>query len=68
MAFTQTQLDSIEAAIATGELKVMYDGREITYRSIADLIRARDTIKSSLQAAGSIPKVQHTSYVSRSRD
>lgn len=68
MAFTQTQLDAVEAAIASGELKVMFDGREVWYRSISDLLLARDTIKASLQSAGTIPTVIRTSYASRGRD
>lgn len=68
MAFTQTQLDAVEAAIASGELRVMFDGREIIYRSISDLIRARDTIKAALQASGTLPAVTRTSYASRGRN
>lgn len=67
MAFTKIQLDAVENAIASGELRVMFDGREIIYRSIADLIRARDTIKASLEAAGTLPTVTRTSYASRGR-
>jgi hypothetical protein len=68
MAFNQAQLDAVENAIASGELKVMFDGREIVYRSISDLLRARDTIKASLQSAGAIPAVTRTSYASRGRN
>ena len=67
MAFTQANLDAVESAIASGELKVMFDGREVGYRSIADLIRARDTIKSSLQSAGTLPTATRTSLACRSR-
>ncbi|OGB50312.1 MAG: hypothetical protein A2503_16780 [Burkholderiales bacterium RIFOXYD12_FULL_59_19] len=67
MAFTQVNLDAVEAAISSGELKVMFDGREVWYRSVADLLRARDTIKASLQSAGTLPAATRTSYASRSR-
>ena len=67
MAFTQTQLDAVESAIASGELKVMFDGREIIYRSIKDLLLARNTIKSALQSSSAIPAVIRTSYASRGR-
>jgi hypothetical protein len=67
MSFTQTNLDAVESAISSGELKVMFDGREVWYRSIADLIRARDTIKASLQSAGTLPAATRASYASRSR-
>lgn len=48
MAFTQQNLDAIEKAIATGTLSVEYNGKRITYRSMSDLLRARDVIKAEL--------------------
>jgi hypothetical protein len=68
MAFTQTQLDAVETAIASGELKVMFDGREIIYRSVDDLLKARNTIKAALQAGGTLPAATRVSYASRVRD
>ena len=50
MAFTQTDLDSVNTAIATGELKVELNGRMVIYRSIDDLIKARGIIASDLAA------------------
>lgn len=67
MAFTQSQLDAIETAIASGELKVMFDGREVIYRSIDDLLKARNTIKAALQASGIAAAVPRVSYASISR-
>lgn len=67
MAFNQTQLDAIETAIASGELKVVFDGREVMYRSIDDLLKARNTIKASLQASGITATVPRVSYASISR-
>jgi len=54
MAFTLNQLSAIESAIASGELKVLYDGKEVWYRSISDLIKARDMVKSELIATGQL--------------
>ena len=51
MAFTQTDLDNINAAIATGEMTVEVNGRRVTYRSISDLERARSIIQGDLAAA-----------------
>lgn len=51
MAFTQTDLDNINAAIATGEMTVEVNGRRVVYRSIADLERARSIIQGDLAAA-----------------
>lgn len=67
MAFTTTQLDALEAAIGTGELVVEYDGKKVQYRNMADLIRARDLVRSELVAAGTLPSVTRVSYGSRER-
>lgn len=37
MAYTQTDVDNLERAIAMGELKVKLADREVTYRSLDDL-------------------------------
>jgi hypothetical protein len=50
MAFTQTDLDAVNAAIASGELTVKHNGREVTYRSMTDLLKARETIQAELAA------------------
>jgi hypothetical protein len=50
MAWTQTQLDAVEAAIASGELTVRFGDRTVTYRSMDELLQARAVIKDSLAA------------------
>jgi hypothetical protein len=56
MAWTQAQLDAIEAAIASGELTVHFGDRSVTYRSMDDLLKARAVIKDALQSeAGTAP-------------
>jgi hypothetical protein len=51
MAFTSTDLDALNAAIASGELTVKHNGREVTYRSMEDLLKAKRTVESELAAA-----------------
>lgn len=68
MAYTTTQLAAIEAAIATGELTVKIDGREVTYRSISDLLKAKREIEAGLVAAGSTARPTTQSYVMRVRN
>lgn len=51
MAFSQTDLDNIDAAIASGELTVELDGRKVTYRSITDLTAARKLIVGQINGA-----------------
>lgn len=48
MAFTSADLAAIDAAIASGELTVTHDGRTVTYRSMSDLLKARQTILTDL--------------------
>lgn len=52
MAFTLNQLNAIDAAIASGQLSVTYDGKKVEYRSIDDLRKARDIIRGELVATG----------------
>lgn len=69
MAFTTTQLDAIETAIASGELTVKYDGKEVTYRSMEDLRSARDLIRGELVASGALTDTTpRRSYATHSRD
>lgn len=42
MAFTATQLATLEAAIASGVLSVRYADKTITYQSLAEMRALRD--------------------------
>lgn len=48
MAFAQTDLDAIRAAIAKGELEVELDGRRVRYRSMTELLAAEQRIAGAL--------------------
>ena len=48
MALSQADLDSLDAAIATGELVVEYNGRKVQFRSIPDLLAARAHVSTVL--------------------
>lgn len=52
MAYTQTDLDAVKAAIASGELTIEHNGRKVTYRSMADLERAKAIIEGELVVVG----------------
>ncbi len=54
MAWTQAQLDAVEAAIASGELTVRFGDRTVTYRSMDELLQARGVIKDSLAAESGV--------------
>ena len=55
--FTQANLDAINAAIASGELTVRYGDTMVTYRSLDELIRARDLISTNI---GTTPRTTYT--------
>lgn len=61
MAHTQTDLDAIKAAIASGEQSVEMAGRKVVYRSVDDLRKARDDIAAEL-AATATTSVRRGSY------
>jgi hypothetical protein len=58
MAFTQSQLDALEAAIASGTLEVRYGEKSVRYQSTADMIKARDLIRDGLSANSPTPKTR----------
>jgi hypothetical protein len=49
--WTQTDLDNVTAAIASGALSVEIDGQRVTYRSMNDLILAKNVIEQFLNSA-----------------
>lgn len=66
MAWTQTDLDRVETAIASGVLEVTtFDGKKVRYQSLADLIRVRDLIASAVNTETRKPSV---SYVRHRRE
>lgn len=58
MAFTQQDLDRLDQALASGELSVSQNGRTVTYRSVADLKSARDTVQQELQVQQGKPRAR----------
>ncbi len=54
MAYTQTDVDNLERAIAMGELKVKLADREVTYRSLDDLKAALAFVEARI-AKQSVP-------------
>ena len=48
MAFSQSQLDALEAAIATGTLEIRVGDKLIRYQTTADMIKARDLLRDEL--------------------
>jgi predicted GTPase len=51
MAYTQSQLEALEQALASGTLRVSYEGRSVEYRSVDELKKAIVEVKAGLAAA-----------------
>lgn len=51
MAYTKTDLATVERAIARGEKIVRYSDRTVEYRTVDELIKARDLIRTELTNA-----------------
>ena len=52
MAATQDDIDTLNAALRSGERKLRFaDGKEVEYRSVAELLRARDDAVAELASA-----------------
>ena len=66
MAYTQSDLDAIKQAIASGELEVAYSDKKIKYRSIYELKQAQALIEKELtEASGVRPSKQYRVSVSK---
>lgn len=48
MAYTQAQLDALESALVNGTLSVEFEGKRVTYRSLAEIERAMSVVKKGL--------------------
>ena len=54
MAVTQSDIDALNTAIASGERVVVLNGQSVTYRSIDDLIKARNDLRTELSDAAMV--------------
>lgn len=52
MAWTQTDLDALSAAITDGIKRVVYaDGRQVEYQTVADMLALRKEMRAEVVAA-----------------
>ena len=49
--YTQSQRDALREAIASGVLRVTYDGRTVEYRTLAELHAALRVVEAALDPA-----------------
>lgn len=67
MPVTQADVDALNTAIASGERQVTLGSQSVSYRSIDDLIKARDDMRQelaaqALSAAGTAVRRRGTFY------
>ncbi|MDR0809734.1 MAG: hypothetical protein LBE86_11530 [Gemmobacter sp.] len=55
MAWTQTELDALRRAYASGTLRVSYDGKTLEYGSAADLLSRIRTIEGEMATGSGRP-------------
>lgn len=48
MAFTQQQLNALDAAIASGTMQVMYGNKTVMYKSLDEMLRVRRLMAKEL--------------------
>jgi roadblock/LC7 domain-containing protein len=51
MAYTESQLEALEAALASGTLRVSFEGRSVEYRSVDEIKKAIAEVKAGLASA-----------------
>lgn len=51
MAWTSDQLSKLEEAIAQGSLTVKYADKQVTYRSLDEMLRIRDLMRTDIGVA-----------------
>jgi hypothetical protein len=60
MSFTQTELDALKRAYATGVLEVEYDGKKTRYDSGEALLRRIKVIEAEMATLAGAPKSMTT--------
>jgi hypothetical protein len=48
MAFTQTQLDALEAAIAAGVKVYHHEGKRVEYQTLDEMLKVREIMRADL--------------------
>ncbi|KVW99502.1 phage head-tail joining protein [Thiobacillus denitrificans] len=63
MAVSQSDIDALNAALKNGERVVKSDGVLVEYRSVDELIRARDSLVEQMAAESTISRPRQTIIV-----
>jgi hypothetical protein len=70
--YTLTQLEALEAAIASGQLEVKFGDKSIKYQTLGDMQKLRNEMRSELAASGAFGAIpvanQRVALASFSKD
>ena len=58
MSYTQTQLEALQRALATGEHRVSFGDKTVEYRSVAELQAAIRSVEAEIARGQNTPKRQ----------
>ena len=58
MATDQERLEKLDAAISGGARSVSYDGQTVTYRTLDEMQRIRDTLQARINGTSSTGSVR----------
>ena len=58
MPYTTAQRDALKQAIASGVLRLAYDGKTIEYRSMAELKSALNEVETALARDNGMPQTR----------
>ena len=66
MAYTQANLDTLKAALASGTLRIQYEDRAIVYRDLDEIRQAIQIVEAELAQQAGTPR-QTRSYAKFSK-
>lgn len=64
MAWTQTDLDALDAAIKRGVRRVSYQNGSVEYHSLDEMLKLREVMTAEIAGAATAPR---SSYVAHDR-
>ena len=65
MVYTDAQLQALQTALASGELRVRFAEREVLYRSVEELKLAIAEVQSQMQTTAGTRIRQHRIYTDK---
>ena len=65
--YTQAQYNTLVEAIAQGALAVKYGDKEVTYRSLAEMLKVKEMMATDLGLNGTAPQDRGRRYAAHSK-